>query len=258
MFTGSCISHIVHLQVLKDEKKRAAYDQYGSAAQQPGFDPNAFAHARAGFADFQDFSGGFSQGGSDLFEQLFGAFGGRQSRGPETYRGANLETTIKITFMEACKGATKKVNIHPVTDCSSCSGSGLKPGAKRTTCTACGGSGTRTFVIESGFQMASTCNACHGVGSSVPRNGQCSNCGGVGKVRSTKSVQVDIPAGKCMLSYISTILILHQRRRGWDDGPYTERWRRADFWEGFQWGPSGEGQRSTLKIFCTSRVKSLP
>lgn len=221
------------LQVLKDEKKRAAYDQYGSAAQQPGFDPNAFAGARGAggfaggdFAGFQDFSAAFSQGhGSDLFEQLFGAFGGRQSRGSETARGANLETTVKIPFMEACKGTTIKVNIHPVTDCNSCSGSGLKPGAKRTTCTACGGSGTRTFVIESGFQMASTCNACGGVGSSVPRSGQCSTCGGVGKVRSTKSVQVNIPAGKCTIpSCLCTILILYQRRRRWDDGTYLERW----------------------------------
>ena len=185
---------------MKDDKKRAAYDQYGTASQQPGFDPNAFAGARGagGFAGFQDFNAAFGQNpGSDLFEQLFGAFGGRQSRSSESARGANLETTIKITFMEACKGATKKVNVNPVTDCSTCSGSGLKPGAKRMTCSACGGSGTRTFVIDSGFQMASTCHVCSGVGSSVPRSGQCSSCGGLGKVRSTKAVQVDIPAGQC-------------------------------------------------------------
>lgn len=185
---------------MKDEKKRAAYDQYGSASQQPGFDPNAFAGARGagGFAGFQNFNAGFSQAsGSDLFEQLFGAFGGRPSRGMETERGANLEHTIKISFMEACKGTTKKVNVNPVADCGTCSGSGLKAGAKRTTCTTCGGSGTRTFVIDSGFQMASTCQACGGVGSSVPRSGQCTTCRGVGKVRSTKSVDIDIPAGEC-------------------------------------------------------------
>lgn len=184
--------------ILKDDKKRAAYDQYGSASQQPGFDPNAFAGARGagGFAGFQDFSAAFGQNsGPDLFEQLFGAFGGRQSRGSETARGENLEAIIKITFMEACKGTTKKVNVNPVTDCTTCSGSGLKPGAKRATCTTCGGSGTRTFVIDSGFQMASTCHACAGAGSTVPRSGQCSSCGGLGKVRSSKSVQVNIPAG---------------------------------------------------------------
>ncbi|RDB28435.1 DnaJ 1, mitochondrial [Hypsizygus marmoreus] len=186
--------------ILKDEKKRAAFDQYGSASQHPGFDTNGAAGARGaggfpgGFSGFQDFSGAFNQRqSSDLFDQLFGSFGGRPSRGPE--RGANIETTVKINFMEACKGTTKTVNVSPVTNCSTCSGSGLKQGAKRTTCTACGGSGTRTFIIDSGFQMASTCSVCSGVGSSVPRSGQCGTCGGVGKVKSTKTVQVNIPAG---------------------------------------------------------------
>ncbi|KAJ3718351.1 hypothetical protein C8R42DRAFT_585952 [Lentinula raphanica] len=188
--------------VLKDEKKRAAYDQYGAASQQPGFDPNAFSGfggaGGAGFGGFQDFASAFGGGGrggsSDLFEQLFSQFGaGGRRRGPQ--RGADLETYISISFLEACKGTTRKVTITPVTNCDTCSGSGLKAGAKRTTCTTCGGSGTRTFVIDSGFQMSSTCNACDGVGSTVPRSGQCGSCGGVGKVRTRKTVDVSIPPG---------------------------------------------------------------
>ncbi|THV06081.1 hypothetical protein K435DRAFT_744390 [Dendrothele bispora CBS 962.96] len=194
--------------ILKDEKKRAAYDQYGSASQQPGFDPNAFSGGfgggfpgAGGFGNFQDFASAFGGGGggggrsSDLFEQLFsGAFGGAgRSRAPS--RGADIDTTVTLSFLEACKGATRKVNISPVKDCNTCSGSGLKPGAKRTSCTTCGGTGTRTFVIDSGFQMASTCNTCDGVGSTIPRSGQCSTCGGVGKVRTRKTVDVSIPPG---------------------------------------------------------------
>ncbi|KAF8898410.1 hypothetical protein BD779DRAFT_1483756 [Infundibulicybe gibba] len=191
-------------EVLKDDKKRAAYDQYGSASQQPGFDPNAFANARGfggGFSGFQDFGnafGGMRGGQSDLFDQLFGAMGGSRTRGAgfsESARGADLETTIGINFLEACKGTSKKVNISPVVNCGTCSGSGLKQGAKRSTCAACGGSGTRTFVIDSGFQMASTCTVCSGVGSTIPRSGQCGGCGGVGKVRVKKVVQVNIPPG---------------------------------------------------------------
>jgi len=189
-------------QILKDEKKQAAYDQYGSASQQPGFDPNAFSGGgfpgSAGFGNFQDFAsafGGSRGASSDLFEQLFGgAFGGAgRSRGPT--RGADIDTAVTLSFLEACKGATRKVNISPVKDCDTCSGSGLKPGAKRTSCTTCGGTGTRTFVIDSGFQMASTCNACDGVGSTIPRSGQCSTCAGVGKVRTRKTVDVSIPPG---------------------------------------------------------------
>ncbi|KAK7058311.1 mdj1 protein precursor [Paramarasmius palmivorus] len=192
--------------ILKDDKKRAAYDQYGSASQQPGFDPNMFsggfgggAAGGFGFQDFASAFGGGRTGGpqSDLFEQLFGAFGGGRTRGGFSgpTRGADLESSVSVSFLEACKGAKRTVNISPVADCSSCSGSGLKPGAKRSTCTTCGGSGTRTFVIESGFQMASTCGACNGVGSTVPRSGQCSSCGGVGKVRVRKTVTVEIPPG---------------------------------------------------------------
>ncbi|KAE9410734.1 hypothetical protein BT96DRAFT_952658 [Gymnopus androsaceus JB14] len=178
---------------LKDDKKRAAYDQYGSASQQPGFDPNAFSGfggaGAAGFGGFQDFASAFGGG----VAQLFGSLGGSRSRGPT--RGADLETHVSISFLEACKGTTRKVTISPVTNCGTCSGSGLKAGAKRSTCSTCGGTGSRTFVIDSGFQMASTCNVCNGVGSTVPRNSQCSSCAGVGKVRTRKTVDVSVPAG---------------------------------------------------------------
>lgn len=185
---------------MKDEKKRASFDQYGAFSQEPGFNPNGFGGARGagGFSGFHDFGAAFNnqRQGADLFDQLFGSFNGRQSRGSENAKGANIQATVNVSFMEACKGTTKSVNIHPVTDCKPCSGSGLKQGAKRTPCATCGGSGTRTFVIDSGFQMASTCPTCAGVGSSIPRSGQCSSCGGVGKVKSTKTVQVTVPAGK--------------------------------------------------------------
>ncbi|PFH49201.1 hypothetical protein AMATHDRAFT_148155, partial [Amanita thiersii Skay4041] len=194
--------------ILKDEKKRADYDKYGAASQQQGFDPNAFSSARGfgggfagGFPGFQGFGASFGATGrgdpSDLFEQLFNFGGGRARGSPfsDSMRGADLETTVNLSFLEACKGATRRVNISPIANCGTCSGSGLKKGAKRSTCSACGGSGHRTFVIDNGFQMASTCNACGGVGSTVPRSGQCSSCDGVGRVQVKKTVTVTIPSG---------------------------------------------------------------
>ncbi|GJE87744.1 DnaJ protein [Phanerochaete sordida] len=191
--------------LLKDDKKRAAYDQYGSAAQQPGFDPNAFAGGFGGAAGgfhFEDLSSLFGGGrtgarGSqaDLFDQLFGgAFGGGPSA-RQNMRGSDVEASVGVSFMEACKGTSRTVSIHPIVNCSTCSGTGLKPGAKRSTCGTCGGSGTRTFVLDSGFQMASTCPSCHGTGSTVPRGSQCGDCAGVGQVKTKKTVKVDIPAG---------------------------------------------------------------
>lgn len=197
------------MQTLKDEKKRAAFDQYGSASQQPGFDPNGFssggfggfARGSGGFAGFQDFSAAFGggRGGADnIFEQLFGGLGGAgrtRGSGFGPSRGGDLETSIKITFLEACRGTKKPINISPVTDCNTCAGTGLKTGATRSTCATCGGTGTRTFVIDNGFQMASTCSTCSGIGSTIPKSGQCSDCGGVGKVRVKKAVQINIPPG---------------------------------------------------------------
>lgn len=196
------------VQTLKDEKKRAAYDQYGSAAQQPGFDPNAFSRGfgggAGGFHDFQDLSSLFGgrggrPGGSqaDLFETLFGGFGGAGPSARQHMRGNDLEASIGVSFMEAAKGTSRTINITPIVNCAPCSGSGLKKGAKRSTCTSCGGSGQRTFVLDTGFQMASTCPSCHGTGSTIPRGSQCGECAGVGQVRTKKSVKVDIPAGEC-------------------------------------------------------------
>lgn len=71
----------------------------------------------------------------------------------------------------------------------------MKAGVSKTTCKSCGGSGTKTFTIQSGFQMASTCNSCQGTGSTVPPGSSCGSCAGVGKVRERKSVDVDVPAG---------------------------------------------------------------
>lgn len=195
------------LQILKDDKKRKSFDQYGAASQQQGFDPDAwggggpFGSGAAGFGGgFRGFGGGFGGGGgspNDLFSELFGSFngGGRSGFSQQNARGEDLEATIGISFMEACKGAKRTVNVTPVEDCQTCTGSGMKAGAKKSTCGTCGGSGTRTFVIESGFQMASTCSSCQGTGTTIPRGSQCSPCRGVGKVRTRKSVEVNVPAG---------------------------------------------------------------
>ena len=97
--------------------------------------------------------------------------------------------------MDACKGTKKTIEVTPVVDCSPCTGTGLKPGIKRTRCSACNGTGTRTFVVDSGFRMASTCQVCRGVGTTIPQGGNCTSCDGLGKVRQRKSVVVNIPAG---------------------------------------------------------------
>lgn len=189
--------------ILSDDQKRAAFDQFGSAdgPANPDFNPFGGGGSPFGGGGF----GGFHAAGSaeSIFESLFGgAFGGGGGGGRSTrtgfggeVRGEDIETSITISFEEACRGTSRAVTISPVDRCTPCTGSGLKPEAKRTTCQVCHGTGTRTFVIQGGFQMASTCPACGGVGTTAAPGDECKTCGGAGRVRSKRTVNVNIPAG---------------------------------------------------------------
>ncbi|WWC66246.1 chaperone DnaJ [Kwoniella pini CBS 10737] len=196
--------------ILSDDSKRQAYDRYGSASTQEGFDPNGFASGAGGFGGFQGFGGGFGGpgGNADLFEQLFGsAFGAGARQGGSPFgggggggarsrpvRGDDLEASISLNFLEACTGSAKKITITPVVDCKPCSGSGLKAGEKKKQCSTCRGTGQQTFQVQ-GMYMASTCQACGGAGETIPRGSRCGECDGVGKIKEKKSIDVEIPAG---------------------------------------------------------------
>lgn len=125
-----------------------------------------------------------------------GMGGAGRGRARQTVRGTDVQANINLTFLEGCKGTTKTVNVTRIVDCVTCDSSGLKKGVQRKTCNSCGGSGTRTFVVDGGFQMASTCQTCQGEGSNVPNGGECTGCGGVGKVRSTSPQTIKVPAGE--------------------------------------------------------------
>ncbi|GAA5826229.1 hypothetical protein JCM11251_007217 [Rhodosporidiobolus azoricus] len=187
--------------ILSDDKKRADFDRFGDAARQPGFDSDAYARATSSFggAGFGDFFGGGAGGpsGADIFDSLFGAFGRGGSAGPRQTVpvGDDIEISVSVPFIDAAKGATRTIAISPVVDCNTCHGSGLKEGMKKTQCASCGGTGTRTFTIQSGFQMASTCAACGGSGHVAPPGSNCGTCAGVGKVRERQTVEVKIPPG---------------------------------------------------------------
>lgn len=109
--------------------------------------------------------------------------------------GDDLQANVKIPFLEACKGTTRTIDIAPVVQCPTCTGSGLKAGAKSTTCKACGGLGMQQYVIQNGFSMSSTCRSCGGQGTHTNPADTCTECTGIGKVRIKKQVEVTIPAG---------------------------------------------------------------
>ena len=83
-------------EVLSDAEKRQKYDQFGHAA----FDQTAGGYGGGGFSGFDgfDFGGGFG-GFGDIFGDFFGGGGSSRRNGP--MQGANLKTTVRITFEEA-------------------------------------------------------------------------------------------------------------------------------------------------------------
>ncbi|KAK4552265.1 mdj1 protein precursor [Recurvomyces mirabilis] len=210
-------------ELLSDDKKKAAWDQYGAAAfdQGGGFGgpgaggpgaggPNPFTGGfggfGGGFGGQAGGAGGFGEGGFN-FDDLFSAFGGGGARrgraggrgGPfaqeEVMVGENIEVQTNISFMDAAKGVAKDIGITPLVQCKSCKGDGLKKGVQRNTCKICDGTGTRVHFVQGGFQMASTCSSCGGQGVTIPKGGECGTCRGNGAVRERRTVSVDIPGG---------------------------------------------------------------
>lgn len=168
--------------ILSDPQKKAAYDQYGHA----GVDGNM--GGGDGFGGFGGFGGqGFDFG--DIFSQMFGgAGGGRQ----QNHQGADLQYQVEITLEDAAQGLKKQITIPTYEECDLCHGSGAKPGTTVSTCRTCHGSGT-VHVRQAIFQIQQTCPTCHGTGKEI--KDPCHKCRGDGRVKTTKTVEVNIPAG---------------------------------------------------------------
>lgn len=179
-------------EVLSDADKKARYDQYGHA----GVDPNFGAGGGNGAGGFSGF-GDFGDLG-DIFGSFFGGgFGGRRRSNPNApRRGSDIEEHIYLSFEEAAMGCSKKIKYSKIHTCSTCNGSGAKPGTSKKTCTKCGGSGVINVTQRTPFgamQTQTTCDACGGSGTII--ESPCSACGGKGRVRKTVERVVNVPAG---------------------------------------------------------------
>jgi molecular chaperone DnaJ len=174
-------------EMLSDPKKRAAYDQYGHA----GVDPNM---GGAGFrgAGAEGF-GSFAEAFGDIFGDIFGAAaGGRRGGGPQVYRGSDLSYAMEISLEEAAHGKEAQIRIPSWEECDTCHGTGAKPGTSPKTCSTCQGTGT-VHLRQGFFSIQQTCPHCHGTGKVIPE--PCTTCGGQGKIKKSKTLEVKIPAG---------------------------------------------------------------
>lgn len=165
-------------EVLSDEQKKAAYDQYGHA----GVDPNRGGFGGGG-ADFGDIFG-------DVFGDIFG--GGRRGGQSRAQRGSDLRYNLEMSLEDAVRGKSVDIKVPTWVSCDSCEGSGAKKGTQAKSCPTCHGAGQVT-MRQGFFAVQQTCPTCNGRGKIIPD--PCTKCHGEGRVEKTKTLAVKIPAG---------------------------------------------------------------
>ena len=164
--------------ILSDERKRAAYDQFGHAGveQGAGVGPGA---------------GGFS-GFGDIFDSVFGDIFGTGRGGDRVYRGADLRYDLELGLEEAVAGTTIKIRVPRLARCETCAGSGAKPGTTPSPCPTCRGLG-QVRMQQGFFSVQQTCPHCRGSGKIIAD--ACTDCRGQGRVRDNKTISVKVPPG---------------------------------------------------------------
>ena len=176
--------------VLSDPEKRRQYDQFGHAAFDGG------AGGAGGFGGF-DFNGAdFGDIFGDIFGDLFGGRRGSAGARSGPMKGANLRTSVRITFEEAVFGTEKEIELTVKEECKTCHGTGAKPGTSPETCPKCGGKGQVLFTQQSFFgtvRNVQACPDCGGTGKIIKE--KCTDCHGSGFVPMKKRFAVTIPAG---------------------------------------------------------------
>lgn len=165
--------------VLSNPDKRQQYDM--------GVDPTAPGGGGGQGAGF---------GFQDIFDTFFG--GGSAQRGPtpRTRRGQDSLLRLDIDLNDAAFGTTREIEVDTAVVCGTCQGTCCAPGTSPTTCSVCQGTGSVQRVARSFLGQVMTtspCAACQGFGTTIAT--PCSECSGEGRVRSRRTISVDIPAG---------------------------------------------------------------
>ena len=167
-------------EVLSSADKRSAYDHYGHAAFEQG----------GGFCGFGGFN--FSDNLSSVFEEVFNGFMGQRGgygSEAERLRGQDIRYDLTISLQEAFTGVKKTISVQTYKPCEACGGVG---GSDAVACSVCAGRG-RVRRQNGFFMMETPCSACGGTGKTVKH--PCSECHSSGRVKTTKQIEVSIPAG---------------------------------------------------------------
>jgi molecular chaperone DnaJ len=178
--------------VLGDDAKRKEYDEVRTMGPMPG------AGGRGGPGGFtfnvEDMEGG---GLGDLFGNMFGRGGAGRGRGGAASgvgprRGADITAQLTVSFEDAARGITTTLYLTTDAQCSTCHGSGARPGTSPVMCSACGGRG----VVDDNqgmFSFSTPCRVCGGQGMRI--EDPCPTCRGSGVEARQREVKTRIPAG---------------------------------------------------------------
>jgi molecular chaperone DnaJ len=190
--------------VLSDPKRRKEYDEaralfgngalFGNQGRRPG--PGAGGTLNFDLSDLfggapgHGGTGGFGGGLGDVFGGLFGR-GGPGAR-TQPRRGQDIETDVRLNFTEAVHGATVPLRMTSQAPCTACSGTGDQNGTPRV-CPTCVGTGQISRGGSGSFSLTDPCSDCRGRG--LIAQDPCENCHGSGRAKSSRTMQVRIPAG---------------------------------------------------------------
>jgi molecular chaperone DnaJ len=192
-------------EVLSDSEKRSQYDQFGqyfggnpppgAGAGAGGWPPGAGAGAQGGY-QYQNVDLGDLGDLGDLFGSVFsggGGGGGFGAQASQPKRGRDLQYDVSLGFDEALDGVSTKVEVQRAETCSTCKGSGARPGTSPTTCPSCQGSGHVTQGQGGMFGFSRPCPRCGGSGTII--ESPCAACRGQGRVARNKPITVNVPPG---------------------------------------------------------------
>ncbi|MCF2706275.1 molecular chaperone DnaJ [Arcanobacterium haemolyticum] len=220
--------------VLSNEEQRRMYDMGGEDALRGG------GAGAAGFGAFQD-----------IFDTFFGGMGGG-GRGPvpRGRRGQDTLVTIDLELADVVFGTKKSISPTLAVECPVCHGSCAAPGTEPVTCSTCHGSGTVQRVTNSLLgQMVSqsACPTCHGHGNIIVT--PCTECAGEGRVRATKSITINVPAG---VEHGMRIRLAGQGDAGIEGGPAGDLFAEVHLRQHPIFQRSGDDLLGELQVPMTS------
>jgi molecular chaperone DnaJ len=179
--------------VVGDEAKRKEYDEVRASGSMGPFSGGFNGGGQGGGPGGYNFNVG-ADGLGDLLGGMFnrGGRGRGASAGGGPQRGEDLEASLTLEFEDAIQGITTTLYLTSDAQCSTCHGSGAKPGTHPKTCSICGGRG----VVDDNqgfFSFSSPCRNCQGRGVVIEQ--ACGTCRGSGVEKRAREVKVRLPAG---------------------------------------------------------------